>query len=269
MAADDEQIIQRRRRTTGGPDTNVPMYGRGDAVTNADGYMVDYQLDQGMLDTRRPHTSVVRFDTGSQSQRKTNVQPVTQRRGTARDLSLNRPTQGQTGRQPRVTSQPPPRSERKEPEHRKVHWLLPAGVGMVAMLVLWVVGSSVLAWGVQRYDDYRYGNPRTYQVDKVVGHGTDSNAHPSHFIAINLNHQAVVIELVAGDPAKSFSYVAPVYIVGDDGLAPILLDFRDVNSDSKLDMIVTIRLTNQNQVYVFINDGTKFRPSTASDKLHL
>ena len=74
---------------------------------------------------------------------------------------------------------------------------------------------------------------------------------------------------MAGDPGKSVSYVAPVYIVGDDGLAPILLDFRDVNGDSKLDMIVTIRLTNQNQVYVFINDGAKFRPSTASDKLHL
>jgi hypothetical protein len=140
---------------------------------------------------------------------------------------------------------------------------------MVAMLVLWVVGSSALAWGVQRYDDYRYGNPRTYQVDQVVGQGGDSTAHPSHFIAINLNHQAVVIELMAGDPAKSVSYVAPIYIVGDNGLAPILLDFRDVNGDGKLDMIVTIHLSNQNQVYVFINDGTKFRPSNASDKMHL
>lgn len=278
MAADDEQIIQRRRRTTGagGPGTNAPMYGRGDAMTDGDGYhQTDgYELDQGMFDTRRTHSSVVRLDTGSQQQRKTNVQPLTQRRGGTREFPLNRPTgqtgqMGQTGRQPRVTAQQPLRPERKEPEQRKVHWLLPAGVGMVAMLVLWVVGSSVLAWGTQRYNDYRYGNPRTYQVDQVVGHGGDSTAHPSHFIAINLNHQAVVIELMAGDPGKSVSYVAPVYIVGDDGLAPITVDFKDVNGDTKADMIVTIHLTNQNQVYVFINDGTKFRPSNANDKMHL
>lgn len=273
MAADDEPIIQqRRRRITGGPDTNAPTYGRGDSMTDDDGYQTDgYQLDQGMLDTRRPHSSVVRFDTGSQLPRKTNVPPITQRRGT-REFPLPRQGQGQTGqtgRQPRTTAQPPLRAERKEPEHKKVHWLLPAGVGMVAMLVLWVVGSSALAWGTQRYNDYKYGNPRTYQVDQVVGHGGDSTAHPSHFIAINLNHQAVVIELMAGDPGKSVSYVAPVYIVGDDGLAPITLDFRDVNGDAKADMIVTIHLTNQNQVYVFINDGTKFRPSNASDKMHL
>ncbi len=278
MAADDEQIIQRRRRITGGPDTNAPMYGRGDSMTNGDGYQTDgYQLDQGMLDTRRPHSSVVRFDTGTGPQlpRKTNVQPVTQRRGTrefpsARQGQGQTGQMGQTGRQPRITTQQPPlRPERKEPEHRKVHWLLPAGVGMVAMLVLWVVGSSALAWGTQRYNDYRYGNPRTYQVDAVVGHGGDSKEHPSHFIAINLNHQAVVLELMAGDPGKSVSYVAPVYIVGDDGLAPITVEFRDVTGDGKADMIVTIHLTNQNQVYVFINDGTKFRPSNANDKMHL
>ena len=53
---------------------------------------------------------------------------------------------------------PRPSRLRPEPEdhaHRDVHWLLPLGVGMVAMLLLWVVGSSVLAWGLDRYDDLR------------------------------------------------------------------------------------------------------------------
>ncbi len=140
---------------------------------------------------------------------------------------------------------------------------------MVAMLVLWVIGSSVLSWGIQRYNDFRYGNPRTYQTDHVVGHGGDNTTHPSHFIALNLNHQAVVIELMAGDPSKSVSYVAPVYIVGDDGKAPVTVDFRDTTGSNKLDMIVTIHLANQNQVYVFINDGNKFRPSNSNDKIHL
>ncbi|MBA2681822.1 MAG: hypothetical protein H0U76_25930, partial [Ktedonobacteraceae bacterium] len=72
MAADDEQMIQRRRRTTGGPDTNSPLYGRGDAMTGDDDYQTDsYQMDQGIFDPRRSHSSVVRFDTGSQLPRKT------------------------------------------------------------------------------------------------------------------------------------------------------------------------------------------------------
>jgi len=82
-----------------------------------------------------------------------------------------------------TTSQP---SERKLATHKSIHWLFPVGIGMIAMLVLWMVGASVLAWGIQRYNDYRYGIPRTFQMDAVVGHGGDSRQHPSHFIAMNL-----------------------------------------------------------------------------------
>jgi hypothetical protein len=141
---------------------------------------------------------------------------------------------------------------------------------MIAMLVLWMVGSSVLAWGVQRYNDYRYGMPRTFQTDAVVGHGGDSRQHPSHFIAMNLNRQAIIVEFMAGDPAKSVSYVAPVYIAGDGGdLAPITLEFRDVTGNGRVDMVIHIHLPSQDQVSVFINDGTKFRPSTGSDKIRI
>jgi hypothetical protein len=140
---------------------------------------------------------------------------------------------------------------------------------MIAMLVLWMLGSSVLAWGIQRYNDVRYGNPRTYQVDAVVGHG-DSPSRPSHFIAINYNRQAIVTEWMGGDPSKSINYVAPIYIAGDGGdLAPITVEFRDVNGDNKLDMIIHIHLPNQDQVSVFINDGHKFRPSNGNDKIRL
>jgi hypothetical protein len=150
-----------------------------------------------------------------------------------------------------------------------VHWLLPAGVGMIAMLVLWVVGSNVLAWGTQRYNDIVYGMPRTYQTDAVVGQGGDSPQHPSHFVAINWNHQAVVIEFIAGDPAKSVSYKANFYATSsDDNLAPVTLQFKDVNGDRKPDMIVNIHLPGQDQVVVFINTGTQFRPLKANEKIN-
>jgi len=141
---------------------------------------------------------------------------------------------------------------------------------MIAMLVLWEVGSLVLAWGLARYDDLRYGNPRTYQTNAVVGHGGDSPAHPSHFIAVNLNRQAIVVEFPAGSQAGALSYVVPYYILGPGGdLTPITLEFRDVTGDSKPDMVIHIHLQSQDQTFVFVNAGTKFRPPTAKDTIHL
>lgn len=136
-----------------------------------------------------------------------------------------------------------------------VHWLLYVGVGMVAALALWVAGSSVLAFATAKYNDLTYGNPRTFQIDAVVGHGGDSAQHPSHFVALNLKGQVIVIELMAGNPAKSISYTGPYLFDGDS--VPITLEFKDVNHDGKPDMLIHI----QDKIIVFLNDGTKFVPS--------
>lgn len=190
-----------------------------------------------------------------------------------------------TSSQPLPTMIPPRRQQRREREFRRpynitqpyrqvkqranVHWLLPLGVGVLATIVLWIFGVSAVAWGNQRYNDFRYGTPRTYQTDAYVGHH-ESPGHPSHFIAVNLNRQAIVVEFMGGDPSKSVNYVAPVYIDGDGGnLAPITVEFRDVNGDNKPDMIIHIHLPNQDQPVVFINDGGRFRPSNGTDKIHL
>src|SRR5712691_3619460 len=152
----------------------------------------------------------------------------------------------------------------------KVHWLLPLGIGMIAMLVLWELGSFTLAWGLARYDDIRYGNPRTYQTNAVVGHGNDSPLHPTHFIAINLNRQAIVVEFPAGNPSGAQSYVVPDYILGPGGdLVPVTVEFRDVTGDGKPDMIIHMHLQTQDQTFVFVNDGNKFRPPTSKDNIHL
>jgi hypothetical protein len=163
--------------------------------------------------------------------------------------------------------------EPDEKPRRNVHWLLPLGIGMIAMLLLWVIGSSVLAWGLDRLDDIHYGYPRTYQTDAVVGHG-DSKQHPSHFIAINLHGQAIVIEFPAGNPQHAMSYVVPYYIREQGGgqagdLTPVTVEFRDVTGDGKPDMIVHILFRTQVQTFVFVNSGTKFRPPTSSDNIHL
>lgn len=243
-----------------GPDplTYPAPNGRTGSSPNTDSYE-----DEG-IDEPRHSTSVIRLDnpTTMQSARITGSStqgiPVTPRRQTqSRDF-------------PRQQRPLPPQPAYEQVKSSKnVHWLLPLGIGMVAMLVLWVLGSSILAWGLQQYNNFHYGNPRTYQTNAVVGQG-DSPSHPSHFIALNLNHQAVVIELIAGDPSKSITYVAPVYIAEDNANpSPVTVEFRDVNGDKKPDMIIHIHLPNQDQVSVFINDGTKFRPSNSTDKIHV
>ncbi len=79
-----------------------------------------------------------------------------------------------------------------------------------------------------------------------------------------------MIEFKGGDPSKSVSYVAPVYIAGDGGdLAPVTVEFKDVNGDGKSDMIIHIHLPSQDQISVFINDGNGFRPVNANDKIKL
>ena len=305
MASDGEQYTMPRRRARGmtntgsySPDTSVYQKPMSRADTSTSPHTTDgYRFDEGMIDPPRSSSSVVRFNTTTKNPRLTGTQPIPspvpprrQGQGMTRDFpsyqTSSQPALRQT-RQPRLTgsvpqttypdpqnirqktrsAKPPTRKEEVKPPHR-VHWLLPAGVGMIAMLVLWIIGSNVLAWGTQRYNDIVYGMPRTYQTDAVVGHGSDSPQHPSHFIALNLNHQAVVIELMAGDPAKSVSYKANFYATSsDDNLAPVTLEFKDVNGDHKVDMIVHIHLQGQDQVVVFINDGKEFRPLKENEKI--
>ena len=124
---------------------------------------------------------------------------------------------------------------------------------MIAALALWVTFSSLLAWGTARYNDLIYGYPRIYQTDAVVGHN-DSAANPSHFIALNLHGQVIVIEIPGGNPAKSVDYIGPDLIANGDDLIPLTLSFSDVNHDCKPVMFVHI----QDRAVKFCNDGTKF-----------
>jgi hypothetical protein len=114
----------------------------------------------------------------------------------------------------------------------------------------------VLAWGTEKYNDIIYGNPRIYQTDYVVGHNSDSTAHPSHFIALNLHGQVIIVELPAGDPTKSIDYIGPALIAAGDEKIPITLSFSDVNKGGKVevDMIVHI----QDKEVHFCNNGSKF-----------
>lgn len=144
---------------------------------------------------------------------------------------------------------------------QQVHPLLYLGVGMLAMLILWMMLSAVFGWFATTFDDMRYGRPRTFQTDAWVGHNEQTGL-PSHFIAINLNSRIEVIELPGGDAAHSRIYVGPQLYGDGSDLVPVTLKFIDVNGDSRPDMILNFQGTH----IVFINDPGGFRPPQPSER---
>lgn len=155
---------------------------------------------------------------------------------------------------PTTEDLPETRPKRQKRAHSRF-WLIYIGVGMLAMLALWVGLQMFLSWWQVRSDDATYGRPRTYQFDAVVGH-SDSADNPTHIIIINLNRHIVVIELPGSDPSHARIYSGPTLLGDGQDLTPVTGKAIDVNGDGKPDLILYV----QDQRIVFINDGTQFRP---------
>ncbi|GAC1382290.1 MAG: hypothetical protein NVS4B7_09590 [Ktedonobacteraceae bacterium] len=147
---------------------------------------------------------------------------------------------------------------------RRAHPLLYLGIGMLGMLTLWTVLIGVITWFNTTMDDIHYGRPRTFQTDQFVGHN-ESSGVPSHFIAINLHGHIEIIELPGGDAAHSRIYTGPQLFTEGSDLVPVTLEFRDVNGDHKLDMIINV----QGSQFVFINDQGSFRPLRPEERHHV
>lgn len=168
------------------------------------------------------------------------------------------------GLPPQPATPQEPKRKKPQNQHRRVHWLFIFGIGMLAMLMVWVLGSSLLSWWGFTQDTWHYGYPRTYQCDAVVGHH-DSQQFPSHFIAINLHTHIEIIEFPGGDPTKARVYLGPTLIGQDADLTPVTLSFKDVNGDGKPDMIVFVGDGH----FVFINDSGQFRPIKPGELVNL
>jgi hypothetical protein len=149
----------------------------------------------------------------------------------------------------------------KQWKQMKAHPVLYLGLGMLTMLVLWTVLTGLYGWCVTTLDDLKYGRPRTFQTDAWVGHNEQTGS-PSHFIAMNLHGHVEIIEITGSDPAHTHIYNGPQLYGTDSDLAPVTLNFVDVNGDHKLDMIVTF----QGSRIIFINNGDTFRPMLPTER---
>jgi hypothetical protein len=146
-----------------------------------------------------------------------------------------------------IHEEPPPKKRRKN------HALLYIGIGMMLMVLGWIGLQLLGNWWTNHQLDASYGFPRTYQTDAIVYPG-DSADHPSHYIFLNLNGIVEIIELPHGDSSHARIYKGPTIFSDNAPLVPVTGEFRSVNG--KAEMLVHI----QNQVVLYINDGTQFKP---------
>ena len=147
------------------------------------------------------------------------------------------------------TPLPASKAASKPEQHEHVHWLVPIGLSMTATIVLIWMLQMVLAWGTTTYNDLRFGRPRTFQVDVVVGHN-DSVAHPTHFTAMNLGGHIQILELPGGDASHARMIVGPTLSGDGADLVPVTLQFVDRQGNHHPDMLIhsgTLELWLKNQ----------------------
>lgn len=139
---------------------------------------------------------------------------------------------------------------------RQIHWMLYLGLFLLVMIAGWIAINALGTLWQLKHDDFTYGNPRTYQTDTNVGHGTQQNPL-SHFIALNLHSQILVIELPGGDTSKA--RISPITTLDAGALnTPVTLSFRDINADGKLDMLVQIGEGDSGYTVFLFNNGSQF-----------
>ena len=160
---------------------------------------------------------------------------------------------------PSAPTRDPIQDEGEQParQKRKVHWLVFAGLAVLIMLVGWTALNLFATWWQVHTDDVTYGNPRTFQLDAVVGHNNDSPTSPTHFIAENLHDKIIVVEIPAGDISKSRSFAITTLTQGS-ALTPVTIELRDVNADGKPDLLVHIGDPGNVFTVILFNNGLQF-----------
>lgn len=138
------------------------------------------------------------------------------------------------------------------------------GALLLAAVAIYLLVSLLLGKAQVFIDDFRYGRPRTTQLEAFVGHN-EANGQPTHLLALNLNRQAVIIELPGGDANQARTITGPYMFGADADLTPLALSLRDMNGDGHVDLLLNIR----NEQVVYVNTNGTFRLPTPAEQAAL
>jgi hypothetical protein len=136
--------------------------------------------------------------------------------------------------------------------------------GLLALLAIYVLLSSVVGWGRVLLDDVRYGRPRTFHLSASVGWPEEATA-PTHLIAMNLERQVVILEIPGGDASKTRALPGPYLFGSGEDLTPVTMRLADVNGDKAPDLIVRVK----DEEMVYLNRDGSFSLITAEERQHL
>ena len=153
---------------------------------------------------------------------------------------------------------------RVQPTTQRLYSAMYAGALLLAAVAIYLLISLALGKAQVVIDDFRYGRPRTTQLEAFVGHN-EAHGQPTHLIAMNLNRQAVIIELPGGDPGKARTISGPYLFGANEDLTPLTLSLSDLDGDSNVDLLLDVR----NEQVVYLNKDGIFRLPTATEQAAL
>lgn len=133
--------------------------------------------------------------------------------------------------------------------------------GILALVAVYLLLSSVIGWGQVTLDDMRYGRPRTFHLTANIGRPEETTA-PTHMIAMNLDRQVVVLEIPGGDSTKTRALPGPYLFGAGEDLTPVTMRLEDVNGDQAADLVVQVK----NEEMVYINRDGSFQLITAEER---
>lgn len=136
--------------------------------------------------------------------------------------------------------------------------------GLLALLAVYVLLSSVVGAARVLADDMRYGRPRTFHLTANVGRAEEVNA-PTHLIAMNMDRQIVIMEIPGGDSTRVRTLPGPYLFGAGEDLTPVTMRLSDMNGDSALDLIVRVK----DEEMVYVNRDGAFNLITAEERQQL
>jgi hypothetical protein len=136
--------------------------------------------------------------------------------------------------------------------------------GVLALLAVYVLLSSLIGAGRVFMDDLQYGRPRTFHLTANVGRAEEANA-PTHLIAMNLDRQVVIVEIPGGDSTKVRTLPGPYLFGAGEDLTPVTMRLADMNGDTTPDLVVRVK----DEEMVYINRDNSFTLITAEERQQL
>ncbi len=156
----------------------------------------------------------------------------------------------------------PPQQQHERPGAVAVSYrVLYAAILILAAFAIYLLVGVAVDWARVKIDDLRYGDPRTTHLSGFVNHG-EEQGQPTHFVAINLDRQVVVLELPGGD-ASQVRHLPGPYLFGEhEDLTPISLVLHDMDNDGYNDLLIEVH----NEQVLYLNKDGAFRLPTPEEQ---